>query len=640
MVRERREKVRKILIVLLVCLLAGIMGQTVYIISYNNRVHTVEGADAAQAAYVDIHNRDDATSQWIKRDFALKGQTVNLNGRTVDGTFINHSGDLISSWTMTIRIHQDCFVNQAWCGTMEIRQYTGTEKENTQTLDLRNYRLEDVRLEYLYDGDLLIPLSEGDQLIYYPSEKDRETNLAPQSEMTMGMIFYYMDVLDLSDYTVEYRCHKSFAEGLGFIGVVALAVLSLILAGGQLISDIAYRNAMKENQLRQSGVASMSDIYAIIYYVNLETDELTPIHEDEISESRRPKELGAREQLLEMTRRDAEDSYQGITREFIDIATLPERLVRGSVACEYISREHGWTRIRFFPADRKDGEPLTKVIFAIQDINEEKAALRKYEEQVQQAEKEKNVRNTYLAGIASRMRAWLQSIQELNAGIIAESGEETVLSRAKKIRSIGRILSFTMDGGTDASRLAAGTLERLEEEYSPAELISDFSEIALTMTEGSDVTVETDISPKIPARMRGDVKRLEQVIIQLLSNAVHYTEKGSIRLAVYGKNTGEREHLLFSVKDTGGGLPDATRQELEEFTKRLAGHGPAGTVSNGHGLEVAASILSYLGSRLEVISTPGEGTEFYFEIEQTVVDPAPAGVQDPRPERGEARGKA
>ena len=458
--------------------------------------------------------------------------------------------------------------------------------------------------------------------------------------MTMGMIFYYMDVLDLSDYTVEYRCHKSFAEGLGFIGVVALAVLSLILAGGQLISDIAYRNAMKENQLRQSGVASMSDIYAIIYYVNLETDELTPIHEDEISESHRPKELGAREQLLEMTRRDAEDSYQGITREFIDIATLPERLVRGSVACEYISREHGWTRIRFFPADRKDGEPLTKVIFAIQDINEEKAALRKYEEQVQQAEKEKNVRNTYLAGIASRMRAWLQNIQDLDAGIIAESAEEAIRSRAKKIRSIGRILSFTMDGGTDASRLAAGTLERMEEEYSPAELISDFSEIALTMTEGSDVVVKTDISPKIPARMRGDVKRLEWVIIQLLSNAVHYTEKGSIRLAVYGKNTGEREHLLFSVKDTGGGLPEATRQELEEFTKRLADHGPAGTVSNGHGLEVAASILSFLGSRLEVISTPGEGTEFYFEIEQTVVDPAPAGIQDPQPAQGEVRGKA
>ena len=640
MVRERREKVRKILIVLLVCLLAGIMGQTVYIISYNNRVHTVEGADAAQAAYVDIHNRDDATSQWIKRDFALKGQTVNLNGRTVDGTFINHSGDLISSWTMTIRIHQDCFVNQAWCGTMEIRQYTGTEKENTQTLDLRNYRLEDVRLEYLYDGDLLIPLSQGDQLIYYPSEKDRETNLAPQSEMTMGMIFYYMDVLDLSDYTVEYRCHKSFAEGPGFIGVVALAALSLILAGGQLISDIAYRNAMKENQLRQSGVASMSDIYAIIYYVNLETDELTPIHEDEISESHRPKELGAREQLLEMTRRDAEDSYQGITREFIDIATLPERLVRGSVACEYISREHGWTRIRFFPADRKDGEPLTKVIFAIQDINEEKVTLRKYEEQVQQAEREKNVRNAYLAGIASRMRAWLQNIQDLDAGIIAESGEEAIRSRAKKIRSIGRILSFTMDGGTDASRLAAGTMEGMEEEYSPAELITDFSEIALTMTEDSDVVVKTDISPKIPARMRGDVKRLERVIIQLLSNAVHYTEQGSIRLAVYGKNTGEREHLLFSVKDTGGGLPDATRQELEEFTKRLADHGPAGTVSNGHGLEVAASILSYLGSRLEVISTPGEGTEFYFEIEQTVVDPAPAGIQDPRPAQGEVRGKA
>ena len=624
----KRERMKKLLAVLLICLLAGILGQTVYVISFNSREHTAAGADPQQASYMDIHNREDATSHWMKRDYVLDGKKVNLQARTIDGTFVNHSANRISTWVMTIRIRSECFINQAWCGKMEIHQSVGAEQEKVQTLDLRNYRLDEVSLEYRYDGDLLIPLHPGDLVIYYPSEVDRELEIAPWSEGTMGMIFYYLDELDLTDYTIQYRCYRSFAEGGSFFVLVGLTALILILAAGQLVSDFAYRRAAREVQLRQSGIASMSDIYAVIYYVDLEKDELTPIHSDPLSESRRPKELGARDQLIGMIRRDADETYRKAVEEFIDLKTLPERLRRGSIACEYISLEHGWTRIRFFPADRVEGEPLKKVIFAIQDITDEKVTLQRFEERVERAEQEKQVRNIYLTGIAGRVRAWLQNIQDLDAQILAESPGEKVALCARQIRSIGRILSFTMDGGADASRLAAGHLKKEEEEYSAEDLIQAFEEIALTMTAGTDVAVQTDISPTIARRMKGDVKRLERVLIQLVSNAVHYTREGAIRLAVYGKSRDGRDHLLFSVKDTGGGLPKEDQAALEAFVKKLDERGPVGTVGNGHGLEVAASLLAFLGSRLEVLSTPGRGAEFYFEIEQTVVDSTPIGHLD------------
>lgn len=618
-----REVRIKILVVLIICIIAGILGQAVYVISYNNRVRTVEGRNTELKTHMDIHDRDDTTSEWVKRDYNLNGTTVNLKAKILDGTLVNNSQDNICSWNMTIRVTGDCMINQAWCGTMEIHQNAGSENEIVQTLDLRNYNLDDVKLKYLYDGDMLIPLSTGDYMIYYPSEKDKELDVPAQSNVTIGLIYYYVDTLDVSDYSIEYRCHKSFTEGIGFIALISLTALTLILIAGQFISDIAYRNATREMRLRQSGVASMSDIYSVIYDVDLENDQLTSIHEDEGFEDYRQKDSGAREQLLEIGRRDADESYRKVVEEFMDISTIPERLEGESIACEYFSREHGWMRIRFFPVRREEDQQLKKVIFTLQDIDEEKTMIRNYAEQVEAAERENRIRTAYILGVSGRLRTWLQNISDLDEKILEKCGEGEIRTCAEKIHSIGRILSYTMDGGSDASRAAAGNLERLEEEYSPKILLADFLHIARTMTEGGSIEVKSDIAPDLPAKLRGDIKRIERVMFQLLSNAVHFTKEGSIRLAVYGKAEGEKVHLLLSVKDTGGGLPEESLQELEDYIKRLEEYGPTRAGGKGHGLEVAASLLNFLGSRLEVISTPGRGTEFYFEIEQEIVDSTP-----------------
>lgn len=619
---KKGKQIKTILIVLFICMSVCFLSHLLYVNYFNGQEHAVDGRDTEQETFMDIFDREGNANTWTKAAFKLKGRVVDLTGQTIDGRFRNNSNHNVISWDLTIRIKGDCFINKAWNGTVEIHQYVGTEKEKAQTLDLMKCSKEDVKLTYSVDnGDLMIPLQEGDYIKYIPSTEFKELEVAKHSDdVVIGVIFYYLGTFDISDYTLNFYYHQSFGEGVGFAIFIILLAVFIILLSGWIVSDITYKYATKQMQLKQSGIVSMSDIYSIIYYIDLEKDELTPITADKDSEKMRPTELGARDQLLNMVITDAEEEYLKLTQEFIDIRTVADRLEKGSIACDYISKSHGWTRIRFFPSEHIAGEPLKKVIFAIQDINEEKVTMLHYDEQV---ERQKHARNTYIASVSARTRSWLQSILDLNEQILNESREDNTKTSARQIRSIGSIISYTIDGSNDASRLETGILEKFEEEYSAEDVLAEFIDIAETMAEGTEVNIEKDITPTVPRRLKGDVKRIRQVLVQILSNAMHYTEKGNIRLAVYGKAIENKAHILFSVKDCGGGLSEERMQELMMYIDKLSNLGPMSTVSNGHGLEIAACLLNFLGTRLNVISTPGVGTEFYFEIDQEIIDATP-----------------
>ena len=611
-----RKRYRRTTIVLLLLILAAFVGHLLYVYYINSQQHIVNGIDSEQETYMDVAYREGEANAWLKRDFCPMGSYFDIWGQTIDCTLYNNASILVDTWTMRINIKDNCYVNKAWNGTLEIHQYVGTAKEKVQTLNLLQCAAEDVKLECTVDrGDIMIPLQPGDYIIYLPSTEKSEEQVQAGSNTMPGIIFYYTKDIDLSDYTLEFYYRMKITDGVGFIAILVMLGIFLIVVTGWIAAEFAYSNAEQEIKY-QNGIASMSDIYSIIYYIDIEKDELIPVYADEESEKYRPKDKGAREQLLYMTSSDAEEEYLKITQDFIDISTVGERLEKGSIACEYISKTHGWTLIRFFPTERVEGETLKKVIFAIQDINEEKVTLKRYEDLV---EKEKYAKNTYLAGLSGRTGSWLSKIEELNSRILSETKEEDIRKSAKQIKCIGKILSYTIEGGNDASKLAIDTIDASIEEYSADEVLSEFFEIAETMVEGTPVKIEKDISPVIPKKLKGDVSRIRRVLIQLLSDAVHYSEEGSIRFALYGKTLENKVHLLFSIKDSGGGISEERLEELNNYIEKISHHGPMGTVSNGHGLEVAACILAYLNSRLNVISTPGVGTEFYFEIDQEVV---------------------
>ena len=164
-----QNRLRRISIVLFVVMLVMFVVHVQILVNFNRQVLNVHGNDSSSKSYMEINDRDNSTSSWLKHGFRLtEGRTVNLTGQTVDETLYNNSGDVIQEWGLQININDDCFINQAWNGEVEIHQFA--ESGGTvQRLNLQDYKLEDVQLQYQYDGDLLIPLKKGDYIVYFPS---------------------------------------------------------------------------------------------------------------------------------------------------------------------------------------------------------------------------------------------------------------------------------------------------------------------------------------------------------------------------------------------------------------------------------------------------------------------------------------
>ncbi len=609
---------KRVLAVLFAVLVVGGVAQAVSVDVFNKTAHNVSGAEETQQTFLRFDDRDGSTSTWVKRDYDLYGKTVDLQAQTVDGTLVNNADDTVASWNLTINIEHDCFINNAWTGTVEIHQFVGTDKEAEQTLDLRDCSPEDLKLAYLYDGDLLIPLVKGDYLVYHPSKID-ELEIDPHSELTMGMIFYYLDNLDLSNYSVEYQYHRDITYGAGFIALIVLAMLWLLLLVGWGVANVSYTRAKRELDLRKSSLASMSSVYSIISFVDLQKDELMPVYANEKTRDALPSGAGARKILLDIFARDTAGSHRTSALEFVDIETLPERLEKDTIALEYVSESFGWSEVRFFAVDREQGQPLERVLLTIRDINDEKRALERFEMHSARLELESSTRDAFVAGATNGMRVPVGAIDGLADKILSEAHDESVRSYAKQIKTSSKLLGFLIDGAADFSRSGTDDVPLASEEYSLTEAVTDACDIVSTVAAGEAYTIEVDVSPSIPERLRGDVRRIEQALVGIIAYVARRTGAKTVKLSAYGSVRETSAHVLVSVKADGSGIAEEEARALSEFVANVEKYGVYAIDESIRELEGIALLLMFIDAKLHVVNEPEEGVELYFEIDQPIV---------------------
>ena len=609
---------KRVLAVLFAVLVVGGVAQAVSVDVFNKTAHNVSGAEETQQTFLRFDDRDGSTSTWVKRDYDLYGKTVDLQAQTVDGTLVNNADDTVASWNLTINIEHDCFINNAWTGTVEIHQFVGTDKEAEQTLDLRDCSPEDLKLAYLYDGDLLIPLVKGDYLVYHPSKID-ELEIDPHSELTMGMIFYYLDNLDLSNYSVEYQYHRDITYGAGFIALIVLAMLWLLLLVGWGVANASYTRAKRELDLKKSSLASMSSVYSIISFVDLQKDELMPVYANEKTQDALPSGAGARKILLDIFARDTAGSHRTSALEFVDIETLPERLEKDTIALEYVSESFGWSEVRFFAVDREQGQPLERALLTIRDINDEKRALERFEMHSARLELESSTRDAFVAGATNGMKVPVGAIDGLADKILSEARDESVRSYAKRIKTSSKLLGFLIDGAADFSRSGTDDVPVASEEYSLTEAVTDACDIVSTVAAGEAYTIEVDVSPSIPERLRGDVRRIEQALVGIIAYVARRTDAKAVKLSAYGSVRETNAHVLISVKADGSGMAEEEARALSEFVANVEKYGVYTIDESVQELEGIALLLMFIDAKLHVVNEPEEGVELYFEIDQPIV---------------------
>ena len=274
---------------------------------------------------------------------------------------------------------------------------------------------------------------------------------------------------------------------------------------------------------------------------------------------------------------------------------------------------------------------LLMVMFSLEtpDYRKLMKTLDELEKAKQEALSANQVKSAFLANMSHEIRTPINSVLGFNEMILRETKDDEIFSYASNIKSSGQSLLGLVNDILDLSKIEAGKMEIVPNDYDTVDLISSLLKMIMSRAEEKGLKLNYIIDSTIPKKLLGDVVRISQVLTNLLTNAVKYTEKGEVTLEVKVKEIkGDKANIYFGVKDTGIGIKSENIEKLfSEFSRvEENAHKIEGT---GLGLPISVKCLKLMGSRLEVESSFGKGSLFWFVLEQKIVDKEPIGEFGP-----------
>lgn len=233
-------------------------------------------------------------------------------------------------------------------------------------------------------------------------------------------------------------------------------------------------------------------------------------------------------------------------------------------------------------------------------------------------------KSAFLANMSHEIRTPINAVLGMNELILMESRDPDITEYAGNIETAGKSLMDIINDILDLSKIESGKLSIINSDYDPAFVIND----ACTMVEKraleKGLSFNIHVDKELPSGLRGDGKRLRQILVNLLTNAVKYTEKGHVILTVnLIKTDGSKAYLNISVKDTGIGIRPEDRSKLFESFTRLDDPKTGNIEGTGLGLSIVSRLLDMMGSELELESIYGVGSDFYFNLTQEISDGIP-----------------
>jgi two-component system, sensor histidine kinase len=269
----------------------------------------------------------------------------------------------------------------------------------------------------------------------------------------------------------------------------------------------------------------------------------------------------------------------------------------------------------------------TALELAREDLERAHAALQKAHAAEQEAGE---LKSRFFAYVSHELRTPMQGVLGM-ASLLGEPG----LSEADRRRHIAtlqaaaRDLLRMVDGVLDFTRVESGHMSVRVEIFSPRTLLEQVAALLQRGAEEKGLALRCELAADLPERLVGDPLRLRQVVLNLLGNAVKFTERGAVTLRARATAGDGLVRLRVEVQDTGPGIDAEARARLFKPFVRVARPGAMRTHGSGLGLAISRRLVDLLGGRLELESTPGVGSTFWFEVE---LPPAEPTSRPPAPE--------
>ncbi len=257
------------------------------------------------------------------------------------------------------------------------------------------------------------------------------------------------------------------------------------------------------------------------------------------------------------------------------------------------------------------------------DLLEKTLQAKKAEKQAQTATEAKS---NFLANMSHEIRTPINTIMGMDEMILRETSEKVVEEYALDIKTASQNLLSLINDILDITKIESGKMGIVKGEYAFMSLMHDVLNNITLRAREKDLELKLNIASNIPCNMLGDDIRIKQVLTNIITNAVKYTQEGYIEITVTcEKSFGQYVDLTFKVKDTGIGIkPEDIKRMFESF-ERLEVNRNRNIEGAGLGMTITQNLLKMMRSNLEVESTYGEGSTFYFTLTQEVVNGEPIG---------------
>ncbi len=264
-------------------------------------------------------------------------------------------------------------------------------------------------------------------------------------------------------------------------------------------------------------------------------------------------------------------------------------------------------------------------------------------EENEKANAASEAKSAFLANMSHEIRTPINAVLGFNEIIIRESTEPQIIEYAHDIENAGKTLLGIINNVLDFSKIEAGKMELLERTYELSSLLNDVMNMMLFRARAKNLELKVNVDKNIPNALFGDDMRLRQIMLNVMSNAIKYTEKGSITLNVSyqkieqvdesGYISAETfdsvvDHIMLSVSvvDTGMGIKGDELEKLCLPFERMDEDRNRTIEGTGLGLSIVKRLLNMMDSSLKVESEYGKGSSFGFDVKQRVVDWTPMGT--------------